>query len=296
MVNALWFGTFIMSILLLLFSIFQKIQHPFRKLLRWYSLLFFACTIGLTAISYEEYKGKLAATFNHWFSLNSESVAATGTMLEEGTSFVPLIDEYILKESVHIHVPTTHQYPELPRGCEVTSLSMLLQHHDIQVDKMTLADQIHKDPTPYQEKGNSVHFGNPNDGFVGDMYSLSNPGYGVYHGPVASLAAKHVGAERVNDFTGQPFYKIIEELHEGRPVWVITNTTYNKLPDHYFTTWQTKAGPIDITRKEHSVVITGYDEQHIYFNDPLSGQNKKAPINEFHAAWVQMGKQAISIK
>lgn len=33
----------------------------------------------------------------------------------------------------------------------------------------------------------------------------------------------------------------------------------------------------------------------MYFNDPLTGEkNKKAPINAFENAWVQMGKQAIT--
>ena len=161
---------------------------------------------------------------------------------------------------------------------------------------MTLAKQVPKDTTPYSEKDGEISFGNPNKGFVGNMYNLSKPGYGVYHGPIANLTAQYVDEERVNDFSGGSFFQILEQLNEKRPVWVITNTTYKKLSEDYFETWKTPQGPKRITMKEHSVLVTGYDSQSIYFNDPISGQKKKAPISDFREAWVQMGKQAISIK
>ncbi|MGY0693204.1 C39 family peptidase [Virgibacillus sp. FSP13] len=204
-----------------------------------------------------------------------------------------MVSQRTIKDSVRLQAPLIGQLPELPRGCEVTTLAMLLGYHNIDVDKMELAKQVKQDPTPYKKTDKGIHFGNPNNGFVGDMYSFATPGYGVYHKPITELAGQYAG-ERVLDFTGQDFAEIINQLNQDRPVWVIINATYDKLPKKQFTTWQTPDGLIDITMKEHSVLITGYDQDYIYFNDPLK-RDKKAPIEEFKAAWVQMGKQAITV-
>jgi uncharacterized protein YvpB len=199
-----------------------------------------------------------------------------------------------IKPLVLLDVPIIQQLPELPRGCEVTSLAMLLQDAGVQVDKMTLAKQIKKDPTPFQRRNGKVYFGNPNDGFVGDMYSLTTPGLGVYHKPIKELAEKYL-PNKIIDLTGSDFSELQKHLSKGSPIWVITNSTFKKLPASAFREWDTPSGPIQVTYYEHSVVITGYDDNYIYFNDPLSDQkNKKAPKAEFLDAWVQMGRQAIT--
>jgi uncharacterized protein YvpB len=199
-----------------------------------------------------------------------------------------------IKPSVLLDVPAIRQLPELPRGCEVTSLAMLLEDAGVQADKLTLAKQIKKDPTPFQRKNGKVYFGNPNDGFVGDMYSLTTPGLGVYHKPIKQLADMYL-PDRIIDLTGSDFSVLQQYLSKGAPIWIITNSTYKKLPESAFREWETPSGPIKITYYEHSVVITGYDQDFIYFNDPLTGKkNTKAPKKDFLDAWVQMGRQAIT--
>lgn len=202
-------------------------------------------------------------------------------------------EEQPLKESVMLDVKLIEQLPELPRGCEVTSLAMLLDYNGVTVNKMDLAKQIKHDPAPYKKIGNTIHFGNPHNGFVGDMYSFDTPGLGVYHGPIKDLAKQYVG-DRVYDFSGSDFKEILYQLNQNRPVWVIINGAYKELPEDAFETWHTKDGPINITMREHSVLIIGYDQEYVYFNDPLN-RHMKAPIKDFEKAWIQMGKQAITI-
>lgn len=190
--------------------------------------------------------------------------------------------------------PLVSQLPELPRGCEVTSLAMLLNYAGVEADKMTLAKQVKKDPTPYRKVDGKVYFGNPNVGFVGDMYDKSKPGYGVYQKPIDTLTRQYLG-NRVVNLTGRPFTSVTNQLDKKKPVWVIANTWFTKLPSSQFQTFYTEQGPVKITYREHSVLVTGYDSQYIYFNDPLTNEkNRKINRTNFVAAWEQMGKQAIS--
>lgn len=189
-------------------------------------------------------------------------------------------------------VPHISQLPELQRGCEVTSLTMLLQSQGIAADKITLAKQIHK--LPFRD-ANYVR-SNPYDGFVGDIYTFSKSGYGVYHGPVAKLAEEYLPG-KINDVTGQTIESVYSLIDSGSPVWVITNSTFAPLPESEFTVWDTNTGKVKITYSEHSVLIVGYDGQSVYFNDPLADSGYKAvPRIAFEQAWVQMGSQAIGVK
>lgn len=198
----------------------------------------------------------------------------------------------IEKKEILKGVPHISQLPELQRGCEVTSLTMLLQYEGIEADKMTLAEQIHK--IPFRD-ANYVR-SNPYDGFVGDIYTFSKSGYGVYHGPVAKLAENYMPG-KIKDITGQSIDSVFELIDTGSPVWVIINSTFAPLPESEFTVWETNTGNVKITYKEHSVLIVGYDEESIYINDPLASDGYKAvPRTPFENAWIQMGSQAIGIE
>ncbi|WP_394233785.1 C39 family peptidase [Niallia oryzisoli] len=187
-------------------------------------------------------------------------------------------------------VPHIQQMPELARGCEVTSLAMLLQYAGVSVDKMTLAEEI--TTVPFLDQYGL--YGNPNEGFVGDIYTFENSGYGVYHSPIAELAESYL-PDRIVDLTGQSIDSVYQMIRNGSPVWVIVNSRFNSLPEDEFQEWETESGDVQITYREHSVVVVGYDEDTVYINDPLAEEPYTAISREnFEAAWVQMGQQAVS--
>lgn len=195
-------------------------------------------------------------------------------------------------ESKPLNVPLILQNPELPNGCEVTSLAMIMQYAGINIDKMTLAAGVKKESLTYKEENGRIISGNPYEGFVGNIYGS---GYGVYHGPIVDLAKQYCG-ERAVDLTGLNFEEVLYILQQGYPIWVITNATYNSLDDSQFEIWHTPTGIVKITFKLHSVVITGSDQDKVYINDPQN-VTKNIGINKenFKKAWEQMGNQAMVI-
>ncbi len=173
---------------------------------------------------------------------------------------------------------------------------MLFRYGGININKLELAKKVKYSPTPYKKVGKKIYFGDPNDGFVGNMYTFKKPGLGVYHKPIYILANTYFPNKMI-DLTGKNFSTLLSYLSKGKPIWIITNTTYRPLQESSFQTWHTPNGPIKITYKEHSVLVTGYDKSFIYFNDPLTGEkNKKALKQQFINAWLQMGNQAITFK
>ncbi|AXY07666.1 hypothetical protein CN272_22805 [Bacillus anthracis] len=187
------------------------------------------------------------------------------------------------------NVPFIQQLPELDRGCEVTSLAMMLQYAGITVDKMKLANEIKK--VDFMNDGVR---GNPNEGFVGNIYTFSESGYGVYHGPLFQLAKKYLPNKAV-DLTGKSIEELYKSVKAGQPVVMITNATFAPLDEDEFTTWETSSGDVSITYNEHCVVLVGYDKEFVYIRDPLSDSlDVKVPRESFEKAWMQMGSQAIS--
>ncbi|HDR4424238.1 TPA: C39 family peptidase [Bacillus cereus] len=190
-----------------------------------------------------------------------------------------------------LDVPLILQKPELMRGCEVTSLAMVLQFSGVQVDKMELASKIKY--VPFQ--ANNLK-GNMHEGFIGDISTFAKPGLGVYVEPILALAKLYVSDEKVLDLSYKEPEHIYNMIDQGQPVWVITNALFKHLPDNQFYTWKTNAGEMKVTYQQHSVVVTDYDDQYVYINDPLKKEKHRAiNRNDFEQSWIQMGRQAITI-
>ena len=113
----------------------------------------------------------------------------TAGVIALGFNFKRFQNEYdwlTLKPEQKLNVPLENQLPDLPNGCEVTSLSMLLKYYDINVSKLELSSNI-KHVSSFV--GNNYR-GNPHVGFVGYM-SIKNAGWCVYNEPLYNVARKY---------------------------------------------------------------------------------------------------------
>lgn len=224
------------------------------------------------------------STFKKPKNLVSESDTSSVKAKKDSIYLAPNAKKYL-------DVPLINQMdePSLYNGCEVASLAMILNYIGSDVTKNELADSIPS--VPFLDEDGL--YGDPNDGFVGSI-SGESIGYSVYHQPVFALAqAFATKPENVLDLTGESFEQVLLEVNSGHPVWTIATVTY--APTYDMEEWETPNGLVDISWNVHSVVITGFDQENVYVNDPYGEKDKAVDRTEFQAAWEQMGRQAIII-
>ncbi|PKM95294.1 MAG: hypothetical protein CVU84_06340 [Firmicutes bacterium HGW-Firmicutes-1] len=196
--------------------------------------------------------------------------------------------------SILIDVPILAQKPELIRGCEVTALAMFLSYYkQDNISKITLSEQLRKDGTPKTIINGIIHFGDMHKGFVGSVSNGAEPGLGVYVEPIYDLAATYT--DNLYNITGASFDQVLMFVGEGRPVWVITPGSYNKVSNKLLENWLTPSGYMEVSFLEHSVVIAGYDETFVYLNDPQQGRVIKQPRISFQIGWENQGSQALVV-
>lgn len=197
------------------------------------------------------------------------------------------------KESVMLDVGLIRQNPELKYGCEVTSLAMMLKFAGVKTNKMELYEQIKKDPDPIvkSKTGDILHWGNPAEGFVGDMTG-KEPGYAAFDQPMIDLINKKLPGRAVN-LTNKPFEHVLAHMSRGLPVVVWTTGDY-RLPDRW-EGWHHKNEHIKTPLDLHVVVLVGYDSNHVYLNDPLSGKKQaKVGKEQFISSWKALQSRAVS--
>ena len=134
-----------------------------------------------------------------------------------------------LHSSVHhrlLNVPLICQLPELEYGCELTSLTMLLQHYGTCVSKLDVANNAPRDITPIlaHSPAEIYEWGNPAVGYVGDinqdeMTVLYNQGY-----KKTSIVGK-TGIEKQYDSTFIPLEFDFEE-RINKIVDLVKNSNY----------------------------------------------------------------------
>ncbi len=159
---------------------------------------------------------------------------------------------------LRLNVPLISQLPELPTGCEITAVTMILQFSGIEVDKMTLAKEM------------PLHPSDPTQGYVGNPYETS--GWTIYPQALSELIVKYTG--NVRDLTGLDLLALEQQLNEKKPIVVWVS------PLHGFTV--------------HALVLTGFDQTYYYYNDCWSNQREKMKKEDFLQIWGNQERRAIS--
>ena len=195
--------------------------------------------------------------------------------------------------SAYIEVPPVMQTPELPTGCEVTSLTMLLNYIGFDVDKLTLADEYLPKGEYRKTDFNKVFVGDPRD----------RNAYGCTANVITETAEKFLNdydAEnkwQAVNITGCSPEMLYSAVKSGNPVVVWGSINMNEIIEDYVTWTDEETGnTISWIGGEHCLLLTGYDmkENLVYVNDPLRGQ-VSYDIRTFEKRFDDLDRNAVII-
>jgi uncharacterized protein YvpB len=188
------------------------------------------------------------------------------------------------------NVPALSQLPELPNGCEAVAATMLLNWAGLPVTKEEVADALPRGEMPYVNEDGAFVGSNPKDVFVGDPYGL---GYGIYHKPLTDMMNKWLPG-RIKDISGSTFEDLLATITAGKPA-VIWATEHMDTP-YLELEWLDEEGQlVEWYQPEHALLLTGWDDDFAYMNDPMTGKQEAYDIADFKVVWELMGSQAITV-
>ena len=202
---------------------------------------------------------------------------------------VAITDSNIKNKNVQLPVTYLSQLPELPTGCEITSLTTVLNYLGYSVDKGTMADRY----LPKCGLG---------DGSFWD-YFLGNPrdpySFGCYANPIVTAANSYLATQgnrhKAYNFSNSSFSTLLQQIEAGFPV-VLWSTI--DLRDAFMTRkWEINGETIQWTAPEHCVVMIGYDLNAgtVTISDPMRGMVIR-DLKTMASKYEQMHSQAVVIK
>ena len=193
------------------------------------------------------------------------------------------------KQSVSLYVEEYNQHPDYPTGCESAALYMLLRYYDVDVSMEDIVDNLAKGPRPYTVNG-VVYGANPEREFVGDP--RNNDSFGVFNKPIRDVADIFKPGARTME--NASFYDIERILSHGNPVIAWYTTNLEKGITFRIEWLDYKTG--DLVRwpsAEHAVVITGYDKENFYYNDPSTGNSVTISKAFFQKDFEILGRRIV---
>ena len=205
---------------------------------------------------------------------------------------VPVIHEEISR-SAYIDADYILQNPELPTGCEATSLTMLLNYIGFDVSKLTIADEYLPNGEYRKSDFHKVFVGNPRN----------RQAYGCTAEVIVKTAEKYLDDYdterrwRVQNISGCQTEVLYSAVENQMPVVVWASIDMGEIIEDYVTWTDEETGDeISWYGGEHCLLLTGYDMDNglVYFNDPLRGKTSY-DMETFEKRFEELDRNAIMI-
>ena len=188
--------------------------------------------------------------------------------------------------NIMLDVNNINQNPELPTGCEITSLTIVLNYLGYDIDKLTMADF-------FLIKG-EIGKTDPDIAFIGNPRDEHS--YGA-NAPVLEQTANNYLTYVKSDYhaynvSGKDFNELEKYIIDGYPVMVWE--TINMIDSYPSTKWSIDNKEIQWYANFHCMVLIGWTTDSYIMADPLNGiveYDKDVVIKRYN----ELGKQAIVI-
>ncbi len=189
------------------------------------------------------------------------------------------------------------QMPELPTGCEVTSLTMVLRSLGTEADKVDISRRFLSKADVTCDENDNYYGPNFTYIFAGDPEGDSS--YGCMAPCIVRAAQRFIeeyGYELSPiSLVGSDFNELLNYVEHDVPV-IIWSTMWLVEPE-YKVTWTTPEGKkMEWPSNEHCVVLTGYDADAgtVQIHDPMNGV-VTCDINEICTRYEQLGQNAVIV-
>ena len=164
------------------------------------------------------------------------------------------------------------QNPELPNGCEVTSMAMALGAAGYPVDKLTLYGYLPQ--RPITNRGGQRFGPDPEEAYAGDAARLTG-GWYCFEGPVIQAADRWLescgSGLRAQSVTGLSRAELDRYAQNGIPLVVWVTLDY-AAPQCSGVFWTLEDGTAYRPyRNLHCVVLAGVEDGQYWVADPLAG-------------------------
>ena len=196
--------------------------------------------------------------------------------------------------------PVVSQLPELPTGCEITALTMVLQYYGLDADKTVMAsDYLPTSPSTNRYTGSDGRvYGIDLDAtFVGSPFDDS----GMICGPAAIVTAANGfladqgSSLQAADRTGASPDALYALVEQNTPVvvWVTIGMTPRQPAQ---MSWYTETGKyVDWTNNDHCAVLVGYTDSGVWIADPLAGLVEYSKTS-FESVFASRGNRCVVLQ
>ena len=209
-----------------------------------------------------------------------------------------LLSEKVLRNSTETQLADfeiIEQYPELPTGCEITAMTMVLNYYGYNVDKVTMAlDYMPKVQAEFYRSEDGRLMGPDLENyFVGDP--TEDSGYICGTGAIVTAANAYLSdvgssltAMAMKNAQPEELYDLIDQ---GTPVviWCTINMEDRAETDG----WYREDGTyMEWSTNDHGAVLIGYDEDTVMVADPIYSRITVSRA-QFEKIFAERGGQCV---